>query len=473
MDIQQLEAEYNQHKNLFQDFQTEVFGLVDSFFSVTDLDIAEVKQRRGIKTFDALKENFLVHGKYKDCESIFAIKDIAGTRVVCHCEDDLENAALMLQGEIKAHYSNVSLEPKGDENNHGKSRPSYRAYHLTFTKPATLEGKTVNIFCEIQIRTVMADAWAVQDRKYIYGRQVEGDAHDLTDAVATIMKGCEGLWTLVKSKSVSQGTGVSHSSPQSTPALAPNRLATSAAPVEWFSKNYKEAKSGFDSVKKPGYMEIKAFLPNAKINISKNNIKDGVRDSEIHTFGWPIAVLLEGGKPEYKPVPDADGIHATILTNDDWYGDGNVRQTFDYWAIKEDGSFYLLKSIFEDERRAGELFFNTRIVRITETLMFLRGLYTRFNVGADEQIRIEITHGGLKGRVLGSSTRNRLLHSSRTCHEEKVTTAITTTINEINADMVVVVEKFTNPLFEQFDFFQLSKDVLTDIVTNYLNGKVV
>jgi hypothetical protein len=47
----------------------------------------------------------------------------------------------------------------------------------------------------------MADAWAIQDRKYIYGQKVEeGDRHILTDAVSEIMKGCEALWSLVKTK---------------------------------------------------------------------------------------------------------------------------------------------------------------------------------------------------------------------------------------------------------------------------------
>jgi|GEM_PF-815584 len=476
MDSVQLEGEYAKYQPLYKDFQSEVFEFVETFLAGSKLDIAEVKQRRGVKTFESLKENFTIHNKYRGSKNIFDIKDIAGIRVVCHCEDDFENATLLLIGALRERYSNVVLEMKGDENNHGKSRPSYRANHLTFTKSMIADGKAVNISCEVQVKTVMDDAWATQDRKYIYGKHVEGEAHDLTDSVATIMKGCEGLWSLVKSKSLPKSdeplialklSGIKDEVFRGFARSVPS--PTNTFLDEWFGKHFEIAKRGFESIKKPGYMQIRTSLPNASMSASKQDLKDAAKESIIHTFGWPIALFLEGGKPEYAPKPDEEGIFAEILVNDA-EGDG---RTFDYWAINENGAFYLLKSLFEDDRKPGELFFNTRIVRITETLMYLRNLYTRLGVHGGEEISIEITYGGLKGRVLTSSTPNRFLHWERRCAIEKKTTKITTTIDEIEADMVSVVEKFTEPLFEQFDFFILGRDVLADIVTNYVNGKVV
>ena len=40
------------------------------------------------------------------------------------------------------------------------------------------------------------------------------------------------------------------------------------------------------------------------------------------------------------------------------------------------GDFYLLQSFYEDTRDRNALFFNTRIVRVTEALMFAGKLYT-------------------------------------------------------------------------------------------------
>jgi hypothetical protein len=47
-----------------------------------------------------------------------------------------------------------------------------------------------------------------------------------------------------------------------------------------------------------------------------------------------------------------------------------ARDRYDYWAVRKNGDFYLLQSLFEDSRERNALFFNTRIVRVTEALMF-------------------------------------------------------------------------------------------------------
>ena len=141
--------------------------------------------------------------------------------------------------------------------------------------------------------------------------------------------------------------------------------------------------------------------------------------------------------------------------------------------MHQNGSFYLLKSIFEDDRKPKHIFFNTRIVRITEVLMYANNLYTAFGISKDDDIEICIKHSGLKGRILGSSSWSRELFRHYKTTTNTVTTTVKTTINEIETNITDVVEQFTKPLFEQFDFFELNKEVLEDIVLNYVNGKVV
>lgn len=470
MNKEQIENEYQKYSNLFKDFQEEVFKICLDFKKENGnkLDIAEVKQRSQIKTLDSLLGNFTKHNKYADFQDIFEIKDIAGIRVVCHCEDDLENATLLLEGKLREFYNNVNVEQKGGDQNHGKSRPSYRAVHITFSKTVPIEKIAKELFCEIQMRTVMSDAWAIQDREYIYGMQAEGDAYDLTDAVAVIMNGCEGLWSLVKKKSKNSDqsfkSSVMNFSQQIANNLSPvsGGQSVSSAMNKWYEDHEEKALVGLKAAEKDAFYKVKSFLPYSSLSVGKKTILDVASKSTIRTFGWPIALVMT--KEEYRPKPDTNGVFAEISTPDRY---------FDYWSIHQNLSFFLLKSIFEDERNKEEIFFNTRIVRIAETLMYLRNLYQGLGVSDGEKILIEITHSGLSGRTLGSSNPARSLHWSRSCSVNSVTTPVTTSINEIDSSLSDVVVKFTKPLFEQFDFFELNFDVLKDIVDNFKDGKVV
>lgn len=202
--------EYEKYKDIYKKFQKEIFDFLNEIRSSKeyDVDIAEIKERPNnqIKKLDSILDNIKRPDKYISYSSIFDIKDISGIRIICHCEDDLlafaeiienklnENKFIDIKKEIKGAISINSSESK-------KNRPSYRAIHITFCKYFFDNKKNNKIYCEIQMRTVMGDAWAVQDRKYRYGESVsEGDRNILTDSVSEVMSGCEGLWSLVKKK---------------------------------------------------------------------------------------------------------------------------------------------------------------------------------------------------------------------------------------------------------------------------------
>ena len=48
------------------------------------------------------------------------------------------------------------------------------------------------------------------------------------------------------------------------------------------------------------------------LNKSQIELLSAVRASQIKTFGWPIAVLLEN-RDEYRPRPFGDGIRGDVL----------------------------------------------------------------------------------------------------------------------------------------------------------------
>jgi len=464
--------DYKKFKSDFESFQNEALDFVRelTWNNSSNIDIANIQPRAGgIKSKKSIGQNNK-NGRYKKLSHLLNIPDIAGVRIICHCEDDVDNLSTFIEGELRQKYSNVSSKQIGGRN----SEYPYRATHITFAKAIKKDGKIYQIFCEIQIRTVMADAWAVQNHKYLYKKRKEGEAHELTNAVSEIMNGCEKLWTLVKKKSIEKKDKYTGeiATIQKKAESSLKTISDKHDLKQWFQSNKDIATNGLKKLKIKTYMEVEIQLLNLDLNVGKKDLKDAARNSTIRTFGWPIGVYLD--RQEFSPKPDSNGVHAEIsIKEKDWMDKSKERVTYDYWAIHSCGAFYLKKSLFEDSRKPDQIFFNTRIVRITEVFMYIKNLYSKFEVPANTQIQVTIKHGGLKGRILSSSSFNRSLFGEYKIETDNVSSSIITTLDEIGDDVATIVEKFTKLLFEQFEFFELERKVLDDIVLNYLQGKVV
>jgi TIR domain len=178
----------------------------------------------------------------------------------------------------------------------------------------------------------------------------------------------------------------------------PSGTTSAGVPIlnsEWFQTQHATASAGLAklSSKLTGAMELRFALHNG-LNKTQIELRNAVGTSEIKTFGWPIGVVLENeNHPEHWPRPFGDGIQAEVALD-------NGRTSYDYWAVRKSGDFYLLQSLFEDTRDKDALFFNTRIVRVTEALMFASRLYSALGAAADAKISLRVTHTGLSGRTL-------------------------------------------------------------------------
>jgi TIR domain len=210
-----------------------------------------------------------------------------------------------------------------------------------------------------------------------------------------------------------------------------------------------------------GAMEVRFGLHNG---LSKSQIEllSAVRSSQIHTFGWPIAALLEN-HPDYRPRPFGDGIRAEIAVT-------RERTSYDYWAIRKNGDFYLLQSFYEDTRDSGALFFNTRIVRVTEALMFASKLYAILGATPDTKISARFTHRGLGKRILKSASPNRTLSTSPVSHEEISETETVIVLGDIQKTLVEEVQRVCAPMFMLFDFQEFAPAIYEDIVRRFEKG---
>jgi hypothetical protein len=210
-----------------------------------------------------------------------------------------------------------------------------------------------------------------------------------------------------------------------------------------------------------GSMEILFSLVPPKLNKTQRELDEAARSSEIHTFGWPIGVYLYN-VPESKPHPTSEGIVADILTD-----------TYDYWTIRKSGDFFSLMSFFEDYKdKTNNLFFDTRIIRITESLLYCARLYSFMNVDKSKKVFFSIRHTGLENRVLIAANPSRLIRTIYKSIENEIETTINFQLNQIESNLVELVKSITEPLFTLFSFFQLSDEVYEEIINKFVKGQV-
>lgn len=137
---------------------------------------------------------------------------------------------------------------------------------------------------------------------------------------------------------------------------------------EWFSKEFATAREGISSIGLKAHMEIRYGLHDS-INKSQIELLNSVRKSEIHTFGWPIGITLEN-REEYRPRPYGDGIRTEISSKENLL---LGRNSYDYWALRSNGDFFLLQSLFEDSRRT--LSFSIHVSCVSLKLFFLPRIF--------------------------------------------------------------------------------------------------
>jgi hypothetical protein len=252
---------------------------------------------------------------------------------------------------------------------------------------------------------------------------------------------------------------------------------------EWIEKHKEAALAGLRRNNLSGYMEIRIALLDYQLHSDPPDLLDSAEKAQIHTFGWPIGAM-DKYNSKYRPKPTTEG----IITELDF---GNS-ESYDYWTLRKDGVFYLLKSLFEDKIRPEEIksiqvrdldklkikpdyiFIKTRIVRITEALLYAVRLYSALKVPFSSHVLFGIRHGGLKNRILRAvgGREITLLGEYKSDVSDEVYTEIEIELEKIESNLVSLVEKYTQPLFEIFDYFRLEKKVLEDIVNNFVKGRV-
>ncbi len=216
--------------------------------------------------------------------------------------------------------------------------------------------------------------------------------------------------------------------------LTPNVMSTPWN-EEWIQAQREIGIPRLAEIGKDGNMEVRFALDAPKTSKTQRELLVAARAAPIDTFGWPIGVVL--GSEELSPKPRADGIFADILVKD--------RSSYDYWAIARNGDFYLYKSLFEDGKDPSRVFFNTRLIRVTETLLYCGRLYNRLGIPPTNSVNIAIKHSGFKGRVLDGIGSRKFFDVFGPTRENQSEAFIRTTLEQLETNLVAHVKTVLAP----------------------------
>lgn len=226
--------------------------------------------------------------------------------------------------------------------------------------------------------------------------------------------------------------------------------------------------TGLTGVGRKGYLEITAELVPLTA-ASQQQLLTAMRESVVHTFGWPIGVVLDA-RDEYRPRPTMDGVEAEVSIGEGESSMGRV--SYDYWKVFRDGRFYTLMSLFEDDRLENGLFWDTRTVRTAEAVLLLARLYRRLGASDTDRVSVTFRHGGLSGRKLHVANSNRIMVHHPESSEETVETRIESTVSGLETEITSLVRSVVDPLLTMFGFYTVSPEILDGLIEGYVAGEV-
>lgn len=153
--IDQFVEKYKKSRELYECLVTEVKHALSKALKDTTIEIANLLGRT--KGENSLREKLKIKGN---------AFDMAGVRVVCLYESDLEKVNKV----INSTFDVIDHENKAE--NLGVDRMGYRDFQFvvqlssSFTGPGYDDLRELN--CEIQVRTVLQDAWAIISHRLDY-----------------------------------------------------------------------------------------------------------------------------------------------------------------------------------------------------------------------------------------------------------------------------------------------------------------
>jgi len=160
-DRKQLEEQYSRYKNKFEHL---LYDLQHDFRSELKKISLHVTLKNRVKEFDSVYLKVLAKNIDFD-KALFTLTDIMGLRIICPFMEDVKT----VKAFIRNYCTVVEEERKGE--NLSFREFGYESIHFLIEIPESLREKysiDKNFCCEVQIRTILQDAWAEVEHELVY-----------------------------------------------------------------------------------------------------------------------------------------------------------------------------------------------------------------------------------------------------------------------------------------------------------------
>jgi ppGpp synthetase/RelA/SpoT-type nucleotidyltranferase len=143
--------------------------VADALRSLGDPNLVRARfDEARIKDLDSIERKARQNG-WSGKDALQKATDLVGLRVVCNNLQDVRRAAELIKSALKVEgirtfEQDYITQPRKD---------GYLAIHLDVRVPTRLHKQELNVGCEIQIRSLLQDAWARLSHADIYGSNVD------------------------------------------------------------------------------------------------------------------------------------------------------------------------------------------------------------------------------------------------------------------------------------------------------------
>ena len=207
-----------------------------------------------------------------------------------------------------------------------------------------------------------------------------------------------------------------------------------------------------------GYYEVSVHPVNATTTDNLIELRKMLEHAQgTKLTGWPP--FLELKREKWKPYPVNDHIEAWIKPTKD--KTLNEASYADYWRASRSGQLYTIRGFMEDslEKRIGlepgdKFSIHLPVWRIGEILYFATRFLSRLQ--KIQTVMIHCRFFGLEGRTLVHLDDLDWLSTSH-CKTNEVKETITVDLKLLENNMVEIVHQLLSPLYESFDYHELSK----------------
>ena len=207
-----------------------------------------------------------------------------------------------------------------------------------------------------------------------------------------------------------------------------------------------------------GWYEMGFSLVGANPATSDSDLMRRIdRAGSVKLSGW--APFLNFRVPGMEPYPYSDCVEAwlgkPISGKESLYN----AMISDFWRVSKDGKLYTICGYEEDSRAdrvkpGSAIYLTSPILRTAEALLFAARLAQEFQ--HEDSISIDLRFTGIERRQLVSTTQSLPFFPGRIYSRENFTNHGAVTVHQAQNNTVETVHSLLKSLYEGFDFFELS-----------------